>query len=697
MAGRKAKQGRRWAPPVPSKAAKAARDPEALARAASLHQSGRLSEAEAAYRLILRAQPAHPDALHLLGVLHYQHGRSDAAAELIGKAVALAPGVPSYHSNLGLALMGLGRAEEAVGHYRRALAVRPDDPVYHSNLGMALRALGQPEEAIASYERALALGLNSAEVHSNLGNALCEAGRKVAAEESCRRALALNPNLPEAHNNLGNALRDQGQFTAAEAHYRRAVELKPAYADAHCSLGGVLWVQGRLPEAVAGYRRALELGPGSPAAHSNLLLALQYHPGCTRSDLFTEACAWGERYAAPLAGEARPHPNAPDPERRLRVGYVSPDLRRHPVGYFLEPLLAHHDGRAVEVFCYSTNSVEDELTARLRRGANHWRSLFGVDDAAAAERVREDRIDILVDLSGHTGGNRLLLFARKPAPVQVTWLGYPDTTGVPAIDCLLGDWHICPEGDDRFYTERVVRLPHSYLCCSPPEGAPDVAPPPALSRGCVTFGCLNNLSKVTEEVIALWGEILRAVPDSRLFLKTAALDDPGVRQRVAGLFASQGIESGRLEMAGKTSRSEHLAAYHQVDIGLDPFPFNGGTTTMEALWMGVPVVTLAGDRYVSRVGASQLRVAGLEELVAGTPEEYAAIATALAGRVGRLAELRAGLRDRLLASPLCDASRYARGVEAAYREMWARWCRGDRPESHSHACPSMPAGSARDS
>jgi len=372
------------------------------------------------------------------------------------------------------------------------------------------------------------------------------------------------------------------------------------------------------------------------------------------------------------------HANVPDPARRLRIGYVSGDFQEHPVGRILQAVLPAHDPAQVEVFCYATRRCVGPITERIAKAADAWRSVVHLSDEAAAELIRSDQIDVLVDLSGHTAQNRLLALARKPAPVQALWLGYFDTTGMASIDYLFADRYVCPPGDERFYVEKVLRLPHSWFCYSPPDPSPEITPLPMLERGHVTFGCLNNLAKVTPDVVALWGEILGALPDARMCLKYFGFDDPQVREQYAAMFARHGVAADRLTFLGRSPLGEHLATYDGVDVALDPFPYNGGITTLDALWMGAPVVSLAGSRFVGRMGLSILSNVGCPELVASSPDEYVRKAVELAGDPARLVELRASLRDRLAGSPLCDGPGFARGLEAAYRQMWGTWCETQR-------------------
>jgi protein O-GlcNAc transferase len=431
---------------------------------------------------------------------------------------------------------------------------------------------------------------------------------------------------------------------------------------------------GLFDEACATFRRALEVQPDSPVIHSNLIYDLHFRFADDREMLAREHQRWYERHALPLERFSRPHDNDPDSQRRLRVGYVSPNFARHPVGRFLLPLLECHDHRQFEIFCYASVAAPDELTERLRGHADHWREVGGLSDEQLAELIREERIDLLVDLAAHLAQNRLLAFARKPAPVQVTYLAYCSTTGLRSIDYRLSDPFMDPPGEPTsYYAEETVRLPETYWCYRPDQNLAPPGPLPALATGQVTFGCLNSFWKVTPSTLSAWRELLRTVPGSRLLLHAR----PGAhRDRVRQFFAEGAVDPARVAFVGYLSVAEYFLVYERIDVGLDPFPYAGGTTTCDALWMGVPVVSLAGKAPLSRAGLGVLTNAGLPELVAGTPGEYARVAAMLAGDLPRLAALRAGLRERLHRSPLTDAPRFARNVEAAYRMMWRRWCAG---------------------
>ena len=490
-----------------------------------------------------------------------------------------------------------------------------------------------------------------------------------------RRCIQLDPDDGGAYHNLGNALRSKGLHDEALDALGNAIRLTPDLADAHNTLGLTLKDLGRTDEAVAAFRTAVSLNPSFAIAHSNLLMFLNYHPANTPRAVFEEHRQWSGSHEAALKSQILPSPNDRDPERRLRVGYVSPDLRQHSVAYFLLPLLEHHDRNQVHVTAYSNSAVADETTQRIQRSVDSWRIIAGAPDEQVAAQIRADRIDILVDLSGHTAGHRLQVFARRPAPVQLTWLGYPGTTGLDAMDYRCSDPQADPPGDaTRFSSEQVLRLPQTAWCYEPLSGAPPVAPPPALTTSTVTFGSFNNFGKLSSATLEMWAEVLRQTPGSRLVLKNVAMRSAAAVNYAHELLGSKGIGAERLQLLEQnTSLLDHLNQYNRIDVSLDTFPYHGTTTTCEALWMGVPTITLAGPHHASRAGVSLLASVGLGDLIAETPGEYVDKAVQLAGDLPRLIEIRAGLRERMLDSPLMDGRSFARDMEAGYRQVWRTW------------------------
>lgn len=634
--------------------------------------AGALKTAEEKCRALLARFPEHAETLDLLGVVRARQGDAAEAATLMARGIALAPTDARALNNFANVLTNLGRREEAVALYRRALAQRPDDAQIYNNMGSALYHLGKLDEAEGAYRRALELKSDYAEAWSNYGNVLIDKGDVAASIEVNRKAIAARADYAPAWNNLGNGLKRQGLYGAALDAYAQALKIQPLYAGALGNVAEAMKEQGRAAAAIPFYRRALEIDPADAAIHANLLFALNAVPGVSRQDLFEESRRWAARFA-PVPDGVR-HDNAPYPDRVLRVGYVSADFRRHSVAYFIEPVIAAHDRRNVEVVCYADVVAPDAVTRRIRAMADLWRDVRGFTDIALAELVRRDRIDILVDLGGHTMESRLRAFAYKPAPVQVAYLGYPGTTGMAQMDARIVDAWTDPEGTpDAMHTEKLVRLPNGFLCYRPSDTASAIAPPPSIKNGFVTFGSFNNLSKVTDETIVAWAAVLKAVPGSRLLLKAKALADPATRDRVVGLFGAQGIAPDRLDLMGWVLDGDPLETYNRVDIGLDTFPYNGTTTTCEALWMGVPVVSLIGATHAGRVGLSLLTRAGLADLAAPSVESYAAAAAGLAQNSARLAALRSGLRDRLASGGILDRDGFVRSLESAYRGLWRDW------------------------
>jgi predicted O-linked N-acetylglucosamine transferase (SPINDLY family) len=746
---------------------------EALQKAVGHQQAGRLRDAEALYRRILDKSPNDADALHYLGVVAAQQGRSDLAVDLIKRALAQRPHYPEARYNLAEALRTLGELDKAIAAYRQAIAQRPDylearnnlglalafsgqldeaasvlrqtialNPTYaeaHCNLGVTLTKLGQLDESIAEYRQAIALNpkyakahhnmgeafraradfdqavaayrqsiaINPkyaeahnhlgvalgekgafreavdafqqaialrpkyAEAHSNLGAALRECGHLDDAAAACQKAIELKPDHPEAFNNLGNVYRDNRQHDEAIAALRQAISLNPDFVQALDNLGQALKDAGQLDESIALHRRALAIKPDWAVTRSNLLLVMHYHPDVSPAALAEEHRHWNRQHAEPLKKLVVPHNNDRDPDRRLRIGYVSADFRSHPVGRFMAPLLENHDKSRVEVFGYFNHAAPDATTDQLRSAADVWRDIAGFSDEQVAKQVRDDRIDILVDLSLHTGGNRLLVFARKPAPVQVSYLGYCSTTGLDTIDYRLSDPYFDPpDQDESVYSERTIRLPETYWCYRPGIDVP-VGPAPALASGQVTFGSLNNFCKISGPALTAWAGILRAVPRSHLIVHA---HQGRHRQELLQRLEGDGIDAGRVRFVCELPIERYFQQYHEIDICLDTFPYAGGTTTCDAAWMGVPTVSVRGRTAVGRGSFSVMSNIGAEELVARTPEEYVNLAVDLANDLPRLGAFRSTLRPRMEASPLMNGPRFAANVEAAYRRMWHDWC-----------------------
>ena len=638
-----------------------------------LDKQGRLDEAIAAHRQALAIDPNYSDARGNLASVLTDAGRAGEALEEYRQVLAERPQWPEGHNGLANALLATGKLDEAIEAYRRALALRPDYPEALSNLSNALRLKGDIAGAVTAAREAIAIRPNYAAAHNNLGTAIHLTGSADEAIAAYRRAIALDPNSAKYLYNLGSALQDCGQLEEAVSLYTKALAMRQDFAEIHGNLGNAFKDMARIDDALASYRRALSLKSDTKAAH-NLLFTLHFHPDFGPREILEEHLRWARVYAEPVAQTIRPHdnPGAPGLARRLRVGFVSPDFTAHPVGRFLLPLLENLDRKELEVYCYSDVSRPDEMTQFLQGRADVWRSILFLPDDQVANLVRADRIDILVDLIMHADGSRLLMFARKPAPVQATYLAYCSTTGLRTMDYRLSDPFFDPPGmDESVYTENTIRLPHTWWCYQPPGDTPEAGPLPASTNGQITFGCLNNFAKVSEPTLKTWCMLLRRVPRSRLIVYSR---EGSHRKHALDLIAREGIEPGRFQFVGPVPTPQYFQRYQQIDIALDPFPFGGGTTTCDALWMGVPVVSLAGQTAVSRAGLSILSNVGLSELVASTTAQYIEIATALASEPSRLASLRSSLRERMKSSSLMDAPQFARDVEAAFRQMWRQFC-----------------------
>lgn len=641
----------------------------------ALRALGRLAAAIPAYQEALRLRTNFAEAYNNLGLVLHQQGELAQAVTSFQRALALKPD-PETFCNFGNVLRDQAAWGDAIAAYERALALNPQFAEALNNLGAVLKQQNKTAEAIDLFQRAVTARPDYAEAYYNLGCALDDQGNRRDAITAYQQATAIKPDFSDAHYNLGHALQMEGDLSQAVVTYEQALKLKPNDHAIENNVGHALLAQGRLTEAIAAFRRALAIKSDFTDAHSNLLLCLNYCTDTTPAEVFAEHVIWAKRHATAPAATTTGWTNAPIAHRRLRIGYVSPDLRTHSIAFFIEPLLATHDHDNYEIFCYANSTHPDAVTKRLQALADHWRDIARLSDEEAARIIRADGIDILVDLAGHTAGNRLLIFARKPAPIQVAYLGYPNTRGLTEIDYWLSDTYADPAGTtEHYFVEEVVRLPRGFNCYRPPPDSPEVGPLPALRAGNITFGSFNNVTKISKPIIACWAKILMGVPGARLLLKARALSDEQTRDRLRQAFAAHGIAPQHIDMIGRVgSSAEHLALYNRVDIGLDTFPYNGHTTTCEALWMGVPVVTLAGQTHAGRVGVSLLSHLGLPELVAESPEAYAAIAVALANDLEHLRTLRQGLRTQLQRSPLMDAVSFTRTLEAAYREMWTKYC-----------------------
>ncbi|RXG92915.1 tetratricopeptide repeat protein [Bradyrhizobium zhanjiangense] len=681
-----------------------------LGHALQLHKMGLFPEAQAAYRQLLQLAPNQFIALHMLGTLESDAKNYQQAEILLSRAVAVDPRSAEAHMSLGVARNGLRRHDEARESYRKALALRPNYALALSNLGNASVALDLVQEALESYDKALAINANLAEAHNGRGWALCRQRNYDEAVASLNRALSIKPDYASALANRAIALRELQRFDEALADGDRAIALAPDDANgwlaragvllqiqqiaqashdcekalaiapdsiqAHSVLGLCLAGLGRVEEALASFDRALDIQPDLQSAISNKIFTLDFVPNASVEQHQQARRVWWERIGAKIASEAAgPHDNGRDLDRRLVLGYVSSDFNAHSAAFVFKPVLQHHDRAQFEIVCYSCSSKVDATTGEFQGFADRWRDASQWTDDRLAAQIRADGVDILIDLSGHTRGNRLAVFARKPAPIQVHGWGHGTGTGLPTIDYLFSDPVAIPFAVRPLFAETVVDLP-CFVTLAPLPAGIARAPMPALSNGFVTFGVFNRISKISDEAVEVWSRILERVPGSRLLIKDVALDDQLVRDNLLARFAACRLPAERVDLLGATLRSEHLASFNRVDIALDTFPQNGGVSTLEALQMGVPVVAKLGTSLPSRAGGAILTALGLPNWVADGNEAYIEIAASGAAQIGDLDKLRRELPGQIDAAAAGNPASYARAVDDAYRAMWKRYCSG---------------------
>ncbi|QIK38493.1 tetratricopeptide repeat protein [Caldichromatium japonicum] len=656
-------------------------NPSATVDLLALFTQGRYADAEAGARRLIEQAPQDPFAWTLLGVSLQAMRRPEEAIAALKEAQTFAPGDAQILNTLGAALEETGQLAVAGVCYAQAARQEPGFVAAFYNLARLLERLGQFEEARFYYEHTLSLDPDHLKSLNQLGNLLRALKQNAAALKCYQRALNLNANQPELLSNLGNLLVELGQLEHALACQHQAAALRPHDPEILCNLGTALHEMGQIDESLAAYEEAIRLRPTDSAIRSRQLFTLNYHPDLSPEEIFGAYQAFEQRFGLPHRDTCPPHLNDPRVDRRLRIGYVSADFRSHSTSHFLEPLLAHHDHEQFEIFAYVQNVSFDHLSLRYRKLVDHWVPIAALDDAAVVARIRADQIDILVDLAGHTAGNRLGIFARRPAPVSLTWLGYGYTTGLSAVDYFLTDPVLTPPGCEPLFSERLWRLERPFIAYRPNPAMGDPGPLPAITKGLVTFATLSRGVRVNHRVIRVWSAILKRVPGSQLVLDSKSFQSPAIQEQWAARFTAHGIARERLVMGCHSPPWDLL---RDIDISLDCFPHNSGTTLVESLYMGIPVVTLAERPSVGRIGSAILTALGHPEWIAQTEEEYIEKAVELATDLDRLAAIRASLRAELEASPLRDEVGFTQAMERAYRQMWQQWCAGQVQSSRLH-------------
>ena len=682
--------------------------------AVKLQQTGRLAEAESCARQVLALQPDNASALHVLAVVMHQTNRNAEGLEIIQRAVARKSTEPEFRNSQGVMLMAARRSQEALEAFQRAIALHPTFPAALINMASLLLEMGRWEEAVGACRKAIVLQPRSVEAYAicggafftggriddsilmsqkalsfdpqshqalgNLGNALMIQGRHDEAIEVYRRTVGFHPNSAGGFSNLGNALQQRARADEALLALVKAVQLDPNLADAHNNLGNVYKDLAQMDAACDEYVKAIALRPQMSTFHSNLVYAMWFCQGCDPRQVLAESQKWAAFIADPLTRASAPHNNDRSPNRRIKVGYLSADFRDHPVGRLISPLLSNHDKSKFEVILFSCVARPDPLSAKIYGWADRVLNTRDLSDDALAALVRQEKIDIFIDLTLHMGGSKMPVFARKPAPVQITYLAYCATTGMRAMDYCISDKNLDPppagsaalDTPSPFHSETVLRTPGCYWCYTASPEAPPVNALPAIHRGHATFGSLNSFTKLNPGVIQVWTQLMRNLPTSKMLLVVPG--GPARQQEVAKIFADQGVTPDRLMMVGILPFAHYFQLFHQVDVALDPFPYNGGTTTMDALYMGVPLVTLAGGWATARAGVTLLKTVGKPEWIAETTEQYIQIVTDLVSDLPKLAQTRQNLRNQMATSPLMDGKHFAADLEATFQRAWQRWC-----------------------
>ncbi|QJD31382.1 tetratricopeptide repeat protein [Methylococcus geothermalis] len=651
-----------------------------IAIASDLINSEKLDAAEDIVNSVLGRYPANAEALHLAGFIAHRRGDQHRAVELISSAIRHAPDNGLFHFNLGNALLASGATEAGIEALQNSTKLDPERADAWINLGLALIEAGRHPEAVSAFERVLEIR-QERDISLAFASALVGAGTMRNEPGMVDRAIALLESKPKSGYErhaagviLARALEHRNRFSEAIAQYQALLELDPEHVGIRNNLARCQIRLGLADEARQHYRLCVKAAPDKFHAFSALLAGLNYDPDLTPDRHEAEVRNWEKQLASPHYPLNPKFANERDPERPLKIGYLSPDLRQHVVGHHFLPMLEHRSRDRFSVVCYHIGKKEDDMSRRIAALSDDWRHLHGASDDEIADIIRQDRIDILVDLSGHTSNTRPLVLARKPAPVQVSWLGYFDTTGLATMDWFITDPYSSPPDQKQYFSERLHRMPHTRLYYHPYPDMPEVGALPARRNGYITFGCLNNLAKINTQVLDLWAEILAASPTSRLLIQTVALCDKLNLERFRALCVERGMDPYRLDLRPAMPLEKFAQTYREIDIALDPFPYCGGLTSFDALWMGVPVVTLEQQRLVGRQTLAMLMNLELPDLVARTKTDYVSIALGLGNDWTKLERWRSDLRPRFLRSPLIDHRGFAGELERTYRFFWKTWC-----------------------
>lgn len=680
-----------------------------LQQALQHYQQGRLPDAAHLYQQVLKQDNKNADELNLLGITLAQLKQIEQAEQFIKKAIKINKKVANYHYNLGIILENQTKYSEAIACFQQAIRLEPNNSQIHLNLGNIFNKQEKYDEAILCYQRVVQLNPNYPEVYNNLGTLLFKQNKIEQALNYYNKALSLKNDFVDVYNNLGMLFEEQNRFQDALIHYQRAIELNPDLAETYTNiahllyhdnqyftainylhhslklkshsittynlLAEVLCIIGSVSESLEYIRKSLLLKTNQPKIHNNLIFVLNSSIEQNRATLFAELQRFNEQHAKPLVIHIKSHNNLPNPNKKLKIGYVSSDFRRHSVAYFAESILKNHDHTQFEVFCYHNHETSDDFTRRFQSYADHWCDCNSLSDEELAEQIRQDGIDILIDLNGHTAGNRLLVFARKPAPIQATYVGFPNSTGLTTIDYHITDSYFDPIGiGEQYHSEQLLRMSNSYHCYTPNEDSPEFVELPAINNGYVTFCSFNKFEKISPVNIKLWIQLLKMIPTAKFMVKNHALENLELQEKFLQSFTQQGIEAHRLILGSEPNTLATLHAYNQADITLDTYPYNGCTTTCQSLWMGVPVVSLVGETHVARAGLSLLTAADFPEFIAYNEQQYIDIAVNLANNVERLQHIRQTMREKLRTSPLMDHQGFTEELENHYHQIWQRWC-----------------------